>query len=79
MDEPRWLAAWNPRWYVDDGISSPPCGWVARGPQTSIQAAARDATGVSTVRSRRRLSYNFAGRQQLVEWAPMSGMPLCNF
>jgi len=39
-----------------------------------IKAAARDATGVSIVRSRRRFCSS-AGCQQLVEWAPVSGMP----
>ena len=39
-----------------------------------IKAAARDATGVSTVRSGRRFC-NFAGRQQLAPRAPVSGMP----
>ncbi len=39
-----------------------------------IKAAARDATAVSTVCDRR-MFCNFAGRQQLVEWAPVSRMP----
>ncbi len=41
-----------------------------------IKAAARDAIGVSIIRSGRRFC-NFAGCQQLVEWAPVSGMPIC--
>ena len=40
-----------------------------------IKAAARDATGVSTVRGGRRFCA-FAGCQQLAEGAPVSGMPL---
>jgi hypothetical protein len=40
-----------------------------------IKAAARDATGVSTVHGGRRFC-NFAGRQQLFEGAPVSGMPI---
>jgi hypothetical protein len=39
------------------------------------KAAARDATDVSTVRGGRRVC-NCAGRQELVEGAPVSGMPL---
>ena len=41
-----------------------------------IKAAARGATSVSTVRSGRRFC-NFAECRQLVEWAPVSGMPIC--
>ncbi len=44
--------------------------------QSQNKAAARDATAVSTGRSERRFC-NFAGCQQLVEGAPVSGMPLC--
>lgn len=40
-----------------------------------IKAAARDAIGVSTVRSGRK-SCNFVGCQQLAHGAPVSGMPL---
>jgi len=40
------------------------------------KAAARDATGVSTVRGGR-MFCSFAGSQQLVEGAPVSGMPFC--
>jgi hypothetical protein len=36
----------------------------------------RDATGVSIVRGGRRFC-NFAGRQQLAEGAPVSGLPIC--
>jgi hypothetical protein len=41
-----------------------------------IKAAARDANVVSTVCSGRRFC-RFAGCQQLAEWAPVNGMPLC--
>jgi len=41
-----------------------------------IKAAARDATAVSIGRGGRRFC-NFVGRQQLVEGAPVSRMPLC--
>jgi hypothetical protein len=41
-----------------------------------IKAAARDATGVSTVRGGRRFC-NFVGCQQPVERAPVSRMPIC--
>jgi hypothetical protein len=40
------------------------------------KAAARDATGVSTVRGGRRFC-NFVGHQQLAYGAPVSGMPFC--
>ena len=41
-----------------------------------IKAAARDATGVATVRGGRRFC-NFAKHRQLTEGAPVSGMPIC--
>ena len=47
-----------------------------RAKRPHIKAAARDATGVSTVRGGRR-SCDFAVRQQLVEGAPVSRMPFC--
>ncbi len=41
-----------------------------------IKAASRDASVVSIVRGGR-MFCNFAGRQQLVEGAPVSRMPFC--
>jgi hypothetical protein len=48
----------------------------AAGKEPQNKAAARDATGVSTVRSGRRFC-SFTGRQKLVEGPPVSGMPFC--
>ena len=45
-----------------------------QGEEAQNKAAARDATGVSTVSSGRRFC-NFVGHQQLAYGAPVSGMP----
>ena len=50
--------------------------WRPRKGTPRNQAAARDATAVSTVRGGRRFC-NFAGSQQLVEGAPVSRKTLC--